>query len=53
MALREGNQFFRPTVAENTSQFVEERYPFDQMIVFEEQDKQKEDFMQGKLDQMS
>ena len=53
MPLKEGNRFFQPSVAQYTSQFVEEESMFPQMMAMGERDLAKRDFTQGKLDQIS
>ena len=53
MALQEGNRFFRPTVAQYTSQFVEEPDVYNEMLALGERDQQKRDMTQGALGQMT
>ncbi len=53
MALKEGSRFFRPSVAQYTSQFVEEPYPIDELIQEGRLDQQKRDMTMGALGQMS
>jgi hypothetical protein len=53
MALEEGNRFFRPTVAQYTPQFVEEQYPFGEMLALAERDQAKRDYALGQLGEIS
>ena len=53
MALREGSRFFKPSVAQYTSRFVEQDDLFPEMLAMGERDQQKRDFARGKLDQIS
>ena len=52
MALKEGNRFFKPSLAQYTPQFVEEESLFPQMLAIGERDQQKGDQVIGELGQM-
>jgi hypothetical protein len=53
MALKEGSRFFRPSVAQYTSQFVEEPYPVDELMQEARRDQQKRDMTLGALGEMT
>lgn len=53
MALREGSRFFKPSMAQYTSRFVEQDDLFPELLALGERDQQKRDFARGKLDQIS
>jgi len=51
MALKEGNRFFQPSVAQYTSNFVEEESMFPEMLALAQRNQERKSLAQGQLSQ--